>query len=79
MLPTKAWISRPETSRHASIRSARPRIGVSESVDVLVMPAAAGEVVDDEDLVAAGREAHRRGPAEVAVAAEDQDPHGGAA
>jgi hypothetical protein len=46
---------------------------------VLVMPAAASEVVDEEDVVPAGRESHRRGPPEVAIAAEDQDSHGGAA
>ena len=46
---------------------------------VLVMPPAAGEVVDDEDVVPAGRESHRRGPPQVAIAAEDQDSHGGAA
>jgi hypothetical protein len=45
---------------------------------VLVMPPAAGEVVDDEDVVPTGRESHRRGPPQVAIAAEDQDSHGGA-
>ena len=42
---------------------------------LLVVPAAAREVVDDEDLVAARGEPHRGRPAEVAVTAEDEDPH----
>ena len=42
---------------------------------MLGVPAAAGEVVDDRDLVAARREAHRGRPAEVPVTAQDQDPH----
>ena len=43
---------------------------------VLVVPATAGEVVDDEHLVAPRGEPHGGGPAEVAVATEDQDAHG---
>src|SRR3954468_812465 len=42
---------------------------------VFGVPAAAGEVVDDGDFMAAGREAERRRPAEVAVAPEDEDSH----
>ena len=41
------------------------------------VPAAAGEVVDDGDFVAAGREAERSRPAEVAVAPKDEDSHEG--
>ena len=43
---------------------------------LLVVPAAPREVVDDEDLVTARREAHRGRPAEVSVTAQDEDPHG---
>ena len=46
--PTNGLISLPETARQASIRSASDRIGISESVETLDVPAAAGEVVDDE-------------------------------
>ena len=41
----------------------------------LRLPLPLGEVVDDEDVVAELREVHRGRPAEVAVAAQDQDPH----
>ena len=42
---------------------------------VLPVPAAAGEVVDDRDLVAAGREPQGRRPAQVAVAPENENAH----
>ena len=42
---------------------------------MLLVPAAAGEVVDDGDLVAAGREPQGRRPAQVAVAPENENAH----
>ncbi len=65
----------PEISFHASIRSSRERMGVSESVPCFSCQRSAREVVDDGDLVPAGREAHRRRPAEIAVAPENEDAH----
>ena len=47
-----------------------------ERVDAhLVVVVAADEVVDDADVVAALRQVQRRGPTEIAVPAEYQDPH----
>ena len=40
----------------------------------LEFPLALGEVVDDGDAPAGSREGHRGRPAQIAVAAEDQDP-----
>ena len=65
----------PETSCQAAMRSSRRADRRQRVGAVLLVPAAAGEVVDDGDLVAAGREAHRRRPAEIAVAPEDEDAH----
>ena len=75
MLPTKGWISLPETSLPGldplgQRADRRQRVG-----RVLGVPAAAGEVVDDGDLVPARGEAHRGRPAEIPVTPEDQDPH----
>ncbi len=41
----------------------------------LIVPAAAGEVVDDRDLVAASREPQSRRPAQVAVAPKNENAH----
>ncbi len=43
---------------------------------VLLVPAAPGEVVEDGDLVASGREPQGRRPAEIAVAPENENAHG---
>ena len=48
----------------------RQRVGA-----VPLVPLTAGEVVDDGHLVATGREAHRRRPAEIAIAPENEDAH----
>ena len=73
--PTKVRISLPITSRQASTRSASERDRGQRVGRVLGVPAPPREVVDDGDLVPAGREAHRGRPAEVPVTAQDQDPH----
>ena len=41
----------------------------------LQVVAPAGEVVDDADVVAPAREVQRRGPAQVTIAPQNQDPH----
>ena len=51
-------------------RQRRERVG-----RLLEVPAAAGEVVDDGDLMAAVAEPQRRRPAEIAVAPENEDAH----
>ena len=62
------------TSRQARMRSCRVGIGKSGRTPELELPLALGEVVDDGDAVPGLREGHRGRPAEIAVAAEDQDP-----
>ena len=70
---------RRRTARYPSPRPrsrpgcARPATRSAEGVrSGLLDPAAAGEAVDHPDGVALAGEPHRRGPAEVAVAAENQ-------
>ena len=73
--PRTARISLPETSRQASTRSVERADRGQRVGRVLDVPAAAGEVVDDGDLVPAGRESHRGRPPQVPVATQDQDAH----
>ena len=54
---------------------AQGRHGLERRAVDLGLPLPLREVVDDQDVVAELREVHGRRPAEVAVAAQDQDAH----
>ena len=69
-------IVRPVTSCHASTRAGRSAQDRRQRVGAgLGVCAAAQVVVDDVDVVAALREPHRGGPAQVSVTAQDEDAH----
>ena len=57
------------------MRSSRSAIGVSEPLPCFFVPAAAGKVVDERDLMTAGREPQGSRPAQVTVAPKDENAH----
>ena len=65
----------PVTSCQAVTRVRSDSIGTRLLDAELVVVLAAHEVVGDADVVTAGGQVHSGGPPEVAVAAENQDPH----